>query len=376
MEAQALKWTDQFGRTYPYFPYDASLIANAEIASSSDAALAVAEASSSLGSVPALPVAGIASVLYRSESSASSLIEGVGPGPRRILEAEIAGEAEIDDEEARRVVSNLEALRDAMKTEIPARPDDFLRWHRKLMAGHPRIRTESIGAFRSKQNWIGGDPSGPRNAEFIPPRPEEVPGLIDDLVAFCTRTDLTPVAHAAVAHARFEVIHPFVDGNGRIGRLLIQQLLRRRLSLPSPVPVSVIWAEDTDRYIQGLRAYQEGDVDSWLQFFSLSVIRAVGWMTDVSERITALIGEFRTRVDTRGESVTVRVIEDLPDYPIVDSQTVASRYEVAPQSAHAALVRLEAAGILSERAFARRRKGRPRRMLAATELIDLLAGLN
>ncbi|HEX9866213.1 MAG TPA: Fic family protein [Acidimicrobiia bacterium] len=373
MKAQALRWTDQFGRTYQYSPYEASLIGDAQVGFSSDATLAIAEASSSLGSVPALPFAGIASVLYRSESSASSLIEGVGPGPRRILEAEIAGESEIDDEEARRVVRNLEALRDAMKTEIPARPDDFLRWHRKLMEGHPRMPAESIGAFRTKQNWLGGDSSGPRNAEFVPPRPEEVPNLIDDLVAFCTRTDLAPVAHAAIAHARFEVIHPFVDGNGRVGRLLIQQLLRRRLTLPSPIPVSVIWAEDTDRYVQGLRAYQEGDVDSWLQFFSLCVIRAVGRMTDISERITGLIEEFQARVDTRGESVTVRVIEDLPEYPIVDSQAVASRYGVAPQSAHAALVRLEEAGVLSERAFARRRRGRPRRMLAATELIDLLA---
>jgi Fic family protein len=348
-------------------------MADAQITFSSDATLAVAEASSSLGSLPALPVAGIASVLYRSESSASSLIEGVGPGPCRILEAEVAGEGEIDDEEARRVVSNLEALRDAMKTEIPAGPDDLLRWHRKLMAGHPRMPAESIGAFRTRQNWIGGDSAGPRNAEFVPPRPDEVSTLIDDLVAFCARTDVTPVAHAAIAHARFEVIHPFVDGNGRVGRLLIQQLLRRRLTLASPIPISVVWAEDPDRYIQGLRAYQQGDVDSWLQSFSLTVIRAVGWMTDISERITGLLEEFKARIDTRGESVTVRVIEDLPDHPIVDSQTVASRYVVAPQSAHAALVRLEAAGILSEQAFARRRKGRPRRLLAATELMDLLA---
>ena len=184
---------------------------------------------------------------------------------------------------------------------------------------------------------------------FTPPRPEEIPRLIDDLVAFCTRTDLTPVAHAAIAHARFEVIHPFVDGNGRTGRLLIQQLLRRRVAQPAPVLVSVIWAEESDRYIQGLRSYQEGDVDSSLQYFSLSVIRAVGWMTDTSDRITGLIGEFRTRVDTRGDSVTARVIGDLCDHPIVDTQTVARRYGVAPQSAHAALKRLEAAAILSER---------------------------
>lgn len=372
MKGQVPKWTDHFGRTYEYTPYQATLIGEGPVEFSSDAALAVAEASSSLGSVPTLPAAGIVSVLYRSESSASSLIEGVGPGLRRILEAEIAGEEEIKDEDARRVVRNLEGLRDARGTPIPAQHEDILRWHKKLMEGHPKVSPASVGAFRTDQNWIGGDSSGPRKAEFIPPRPEEVPALIDDLVVFCARTDLTPVAHAAIAHARFEVIHPFADGNGRVGRMLIQQLLRRRLELPSPVPVSVIWTQETDRYVAGLRSYQAGDVNTWLEFFSASVIDAVSWMTDTSERILGLLTEFHDRIETRGESVTVRVIDDLPQHPIVDTQSVAKRYGVAPQSAHAALARLEEAGILSERPFARQRKGRPRRAFAATELVEML----
>jgi len=93
----------------------------------------------------------------------------------------------------------------------------------------------------------------------------------------------------------------------------------------------------------------------------------------ISTEITRLLAEFRGRVETRGESVTVRVIDDLADHPIVDGQSVAARYGVTPQSAHAALARLEEASVLTERAFARRRRGRPRRMLAAIELIDLLA---
>jgi Fic family protein len=373
MQGQVLTWTDHFGRSYEYVPYEATPIGDARIDFSSDATLAIAEASSALGSVPQLPVAGIASVLYRSESSASSLIEGVGPGPRRILEAEIADEAEINDEMARRVVSNLAALRDAMGTSIPARAEDILRWHGKLMEGHPGIALESVGAFRKEQNWIGGDASGPRNAEFIPPRHEDVPTLIEDLVAFCARTDITPVAHAAIAHARFEVIHPFVDGNGRVGRMLLQQLLRRRLNLGSPVPVSVFWSQDTDRYVSGLRSYQSGDIDAWIGFASLSIIQSVRWMTEILEAILTLLAEFRSRIDTRGESVTVRVIDDLPEHPIVDTQSVAARYGVTPQSAHSALARLEEAGILSERPFARRRRGRPRIAFSALELIDLLA---
>jgi len=365
-------WTDQFGRRYRYMPYQAAPIAEAQLDFSSDATLAIAEASSALGSVPQLPVAGIASVLYRSESSASSLIEGVSPGLRRILEAEIAGEDEINDEMARRVVSNLEALRDAMSTSIPAEAEDILRWHQKLMEGHPRMAAETIGAFRRVQNWIGGDASGPRNAEFIPPRPEEVTMLIEDLVRFSARTDITPVAHASIAHARFEVIHPFVDGNGRVGRMLLQQLLRRRLDLPSPVPVSVFWSQNTDRYVEGLRSFQDGDINAWMEFACLSIIEGVAWMTDITERILILLDDFRRRLDTRGESVTVRMIDDFAEHPIVDTQSVAARYGVTPQSAHSALIRLEEAGILSERASARRRKGRPRRAFAPTELIDLL----
>ncbi|MEX1124154.1 MAG: Fic family protein [Acidimicrobiia bacterium] len=373
MSRPPLMWTDHFGRSYEYSTYQAAPIAGAPIEFSADATLAVAEASSSLGSVPALPLAGIASVLYRSESSASSLIEGVAPGPRRILEAEIASDDEVNDESARRVVTNLAALRDAMSTSIPASHEDILRWHRLLMVGHPRMAPETIGAYRTEQNWIGGDGWGPRNGEFIPPRHQEVAALIDDLVAFCARTDITSVAHAAVAHARFEVIHPFVDGNGRVGRMLLQQLLQRRLKLPAPVPVSIPWSRNTDRYVQALRSYQEGDVDTWLQFASFTVIEAVGWMTGISERISALIADFRGRIDTRGESVTARVIDDLPHRPILDTQSVAERYGVTPQTAHAALIRLEEAGIVSEWAFARRRQGRPRRAFTATELVDLLA---
>lgn len=372
MAAQGRNWTDSFGRTYQYLPHRAGLIGRKPIEFSADSTLAIAEASSSLGSVPSLPTAGIASVLFRSESTASSLIEGVGPGSRRILEAEIAGEGEINDEQARRVVSNLEALHDAIDTPIPAQREDILRWHRKLLEGHPGMAPDSIGTFRPVQNWIGGDAIGPRNASFIPPAPEDVAPMVDDLVVFCGRSDLPPIAHAGIAHAHFEVIHPFVDGNGRVGRLLLQQLLRRRQKLPSLVPVSVIWSRATDRYIAGLRSYQVGDIDSWLEFFAFSVIEAVDWMADISDQIFRLLGELRNRIDTRGESVTARVIADLPQHPIVDSQAVAARYGVTPQSAHAALLRLEDAGILRQRAFARRRKGRPRKAFAATELIDLL----
>jgi Fic family protein len=307
-------------------------------------------------------MAGVATVLYRSESTASSLIEGVGPEPRRILEAEFAGVEELNDEPAARVVGNLIALREAISTPVPPTVEDILRWHRLLMEGHPRMRPEGIG----------GDSFGPREADYIPPPPEEVSDLLEDLVVFSVRSDLTPVALAALAHAQFEVIHPFVDGNGRVGRLLLQQLLVNRAGLDSPVPVSVPWSRDTGRYIEGLRSFQQGDSDSWLLFAAWSVIEAIDWMAEMTMRLEDLLDDYRSRVETRGRSITALVIEDLPRHPIVDTPSVSMRYEVTPQSAHSALLRLAEAGIVEERPLARRRKGRPRRVFAARELIDVL----
>ena len=373
MSGQALIWTDALGRTYEYSPHSPERLAEAEIGFSSEVTLALAEASRALGSVPRFALAGIATVLYRSESSASSLIEGVGPSPRRILEAEFADVDELNDEPASRVVGNLAALRAAISTPVPAQMEDMLTWHRLLMEGHPRIRQETIGALRSGQNWIGGDAFGPKDAEYIPPSPDDMPGLLEDLVRFSARTDLTPVALAALAHAQFEMIHPFVDGNGRVGRALLQQLLVKRAGLDAPVPVSVPWSRDTDRYISGIRSFQDGDADSWLLYASWSVIEAVDWMKQITSGVEDLLDRLRSRVETRGRSVAAKVIDDLALHPVVDTQTVAERYGVTPQTAHEALLRLSEAEVLVERPLSRRKKGRPRRVFAATELIDLLS---
>ncbi len=367
-------WIDNLGRTYEYEPYEAQPIANLSISLSESAALAVAEASRALGTVPALPGAGIAPVLYRSESSASSIIEDITVGPRRILEAEVATVDEIRDPIASRILGNLEGLRDALATPFPADPDDYLRWHRLLTEGHPRMKDNAIGAYRTEQNWIGGDGFGPRNAAFIPPRPEAVETLVSDLGAYTSRTDIAPVVQAAVAHARFEVIHPFTDGNGRVGRMLIQHVLAGRISLDVPVVVSIPWSRDKDGYIESLRHYQAGDTDAWIEFFGMSVVAAVSWMHAAGSRVTLLLSSLADRSRSRGESVAARVIRDLPIHPIVNADIVADRYGITRQAAHEALVRLGEDGVLTERSFSRRTtSGRPRQMYTSTELIELLS---
>ena len=369
--------TDQLGRSYPYEPYEAPPIATEELGLSGDAATAIAEASRALGSVPAMPLAGVAAALYRSESSASSIIEGISAGPRRVLEAEFAGAGEIKDEIGSRIVKNLEGLRDAVATAWPARSADFLRWHQLLTAGHPQMRPQHIGAYRTEQNWIGGDTSGPRLASFIPPDPGEVESLISDLERFCARTDVSPLLQALVAHGRFEVIHPFVDGNGRVGRMLLQHLLVNRLELESPIPISLPWSRDPDRYVNGLRAYQDGDLDTWIEFASISVVEAIEWLNAASSDISTLLDEMRSRAATRAHSAASKIITDLATYPLVEAQRVADRYGISLQAAHRSLGRLEERGILIRRSFARRAKteGRPRQVYTAPELISLIERL-
>lgn len=368
-------WTDLLGRTYAYEPYEAEPVADLEVSLTSSSTLAVAAASSAIGSIPPLPLAGAAAVMFRSEASASSIIEDLAVSPRRILEAEAAGAAELSDPVAERIVGNLEGLRDAMATPYPAGVEDVLRWHHILLEGHPRMRPADVGHFRAKQNWIGGDSSGPRNAEFIPPPPEDVELLMADLVDYLHRDDVAPVVHASIAHARFEVIHPFTDGNGRVGRMLLQHVLAHRAGAPVPIPVSVPWSRDKARYIDGLRRYQASDLDPWIEFAATTMVEAVAWMTSAHDRVTRMMEDLRSRSSSYAGSTASRIIDDLVEHPLVDTPTVTERYGVSRQAANEALRRLAEADILTERSFSRRTRGRPRKMYGSKELLDLLGAI-
>ncbi len=371
-------WTDTLGRTYRYRPHIASLIADAEIALGTGAVLAVGEAARALGTLPSLPLTGIATVLFRSESAASSLIEGIEAGPRRVLEAEFANAREINDPRASRIVSNLDALVDALSSAQSLTSNDLLRWHGILTTGHPELTPEQSGQFRTVQNWIGGDSTGPRKAIFIPPPPEEIAPLVEDLLAFVGRTDVAGVPAALLAHAQFEVIHPFVDGNGRVGRMLLQYVLARRYGLAMPVPVSIPWSQDRDRYLSALRRYQNGDVEHWIEFGATSLVSASEWMNRSARRIKKVVDELRSDSRTRGNSVAAQILTHLPEHPLVDAPSVAERYGVSKQAASQAITRLSSQGVLKDFGLARRVKpsGRPRRYYCSPKLLRLLQQLS
>ena len=152
-------------------------------------------------------------------------------GGRRLLRADVARQlgVEVGDVTAAEILANIDAMVWGMASVAPGgtiTTNSLLEVHQRLLAGSRLERHD--GSLRSVQNWIGGSGYNPCSAEFVPPPPEAAPALLDDLLVFCNDDGLPALAQAAIAHAQFETIHPFVDGNGRTGRALIHLALRRR----------------------------------------------------------------------------------------------------------------------------------------------------
>lgn len=322
----------------------------------------------------------MARLLLRTEAVASSKIEGLEVGGRRLLRAELAqavGEA-VRDVTAEAVLGNIRAMKwavDELAAEARIQAEHLLEVHRRLLGG--TRHEEAGGLLRHSQNWIGGSDYNPCSAEFVPPPHEEVAGLLDDLCAFCNRDDLPAVAQAAIAHAQFETIHPFADGNGRVGRCLIHVILKRRGQAGRLLlPVSLVLATRSQDYVGGLTATRYvGDPRSnaaqhglnlWLSTFAAACQRAVEDALTYEKRVVAMQGEWRERLGrVRSHSAAARLVEVLPGAPVVTVQTAATLVGRSFQAANLGIAELERAGILSRVSI-----GRRNRAFEALEIIE------
>jgi Fic family protein len=311
----------------------------------------------------------VAATLLRAEALGSSSIEGLRASNKRLALA--AYEPVAADPTARAVLGNVRAMERAIEIGTEQRPfrlDDLLDIHRTLLAGTTEERF--AGVVRTDQNWIGGRGTSPRDAAFVPPPPDRVPSLLRDLVAFVNLDDLPAVSQAAIAHAQFETIHPFGDGNGRAGRCLVHVILRRRGVAPRLAPpISVVLATNAKRYIAGLTDFRDGSVDDWIGAFADAVTRSAESTELLRTRVDDLLRELLERAGSpRKDSVARRIIVGLPRHPVVSAEVAASAYGVTPTAARAALNRLEEAGVLAPTRVGRRRD----REWTCDELFQLL----
>lgn len=321
--------------------------------------------------------AALARLLLRAEGVASSFIEGVtAPVVDIVLaEADESGEPSA----AAWVAANLAAVTEAIDQAHtgPLAVDSLCQWHRTLMTGSP-TPAQHVGVLRAEQGWIGG--TSPLDAHLVTPPPEEVPALVDDLIAYVNHDDVDPVSQAAIAHAQFEIIHPFADGNGRVGRVLVAWSLVRRLSLATPPPVSTRIAADVAGYSSGLVLFRVGDHNAWVRWFADTVSGAGRAQQDLVASVDRLQREWRERLAAprpaarrlRSNAAAWRALDLLPRHLVLTGPIVASELAVPSKSANAALRDLVDAGVLVEHGTAPRKgRGRPSRLYTSAELLGL-----
>lgn len=350
-----------------------SAIAGWDLSLPPESVSAVAEATAALvhlndSAVRLVSLEALARQLLRAESLASSRIEGLELSHRRLARATFWDEAH--DPKAAEVVGNIAAMERAIEIGTAADPftvADIQTIHELLL----RFTLDKgvAGVIRTQQNWIGRSSHSPRDATYIPPPPQLVEPLLDDLCTFMNRDDLPAVVQAAVAHAQFETIHPFADGNGRVGRCMIHAVLSRRSLAPRYVPpISLILAGRARQYIEGLVDFREGRAPDWIELFADATRLAAGEAERLADEIDALEQEWIERLGhPRRDSSAYAVLASLPAHPVVDVPTVQRLAGISDVAAGRLLNRLEEAGIVTR--IGDRRRGR---VWEARELFDLV----
>ena len=301
-------------------------------------------------------------LLLRSESSASSRIERLTVSARRLMEAELF---ETGRGNAALVVANTRAMTAASSIRPPLSLDSLLSMHRALLESSA---PDDAGALRREPVWIGGSELSPAGALFVPPRHERVPEALEDLFAFTRRTDLPPLTRTAIAHAHFETIHPFVDGNGRTGRALIHVLLSwAGLTPHAPLPLSAVLLADVDSYFRSLDAYRCGEPLVIVELFIEAAARAAALGRSAGRRIGRTVETMLERSPGRAGTPDRAIIELLARRPVLDAGSAATAVGVSEAAARRSLERLEAAGLLRGYLI-----GPHRRAWRSPEILDLM----
>ncbi len=223
-----------------------------------------------------------------------------------------------------------------------------------------RGATKQPGEFRRSQNWIGG--TRPGNALFVPPPPHRLNECLDAFEHFLHTDDasLPPLIRAGLAHVQFEAIHPFLDGNGRLGRLLITLILVEGGVMREPVLyLSLFLKSRRDDYYQLLQEVrQAGTWETWMEFFLTGVAETAEQATETARELVAMFEMHRQRIAALGRSATsaLRVHEFMQARPVVTIQTVANGLNTSFPTAGAALQRLAELGIVRETTGKRRNR--------------------
>jgi len=306
----------------------------------------------------------------RREAVLSSKIEGTQATLGELLAAEAGAVVERNPEDLREVGNYVIALEHGISRlkKLPLSVRLIRELHRKLMDG-VRGQHAAPGEFRKTQNWIGKPGSTPATATFIPPPPGEVEPCLAAWEKFLHESSLPPLVTIALAHYQFEAIHPFLDGNGRVGRLLIALFLVERKILPAPLLyLSAFFEASRHDYYEGLRRVSEqGAWQEWLEYFLQGVARMSEDALSRATRINALLGEWRGRLAGLSTNSPLRVVDLIAVNPFLTIRGAATQLELAFTTVQRAIERLQQSGIVQQVSGAKRD-----RVYCAQALLDIL----
>ena len=292
------------------------------------------EQHAALGGVP------FAAVLLRGESASSSQIENLTVSARRLSLAVVGASSSAVGHNAELVARNVSAMQAALGAAESLTIESIVHMHHELTAG----TLDDAGKFRQQWVWVGGQ--SPVTADYVAPHWKLVPAAMNDLVEFMARRDLDPLVQAAIAHAQFETIHPFTDGNGRTGRALISALLMARgVTEHVVLPISSGLLHDVADYIAALTAYRAGDIEPMIRCFIQASNAAVKNARILAEDISGLrdkiLGTAR-----RTTSALKAVADFCCTEPAFTVQMVEQNTSVAPATIYRIIATLEKAGVI------------------------------
>jgi Fic family protein len=308
----------------------------------------------------------------RREAVLSSKIEGTQATLGELLAAEAGAVVDRSPEDLREVGNYVVALEHGSSRlkKLPLGVRLVRELHEKLMTGVAGHHA-TPGCFRTVQNWIGKPGSTAATASYIPPPPGEVEPCLATWETFLHESKLPPLVTIGLAHYQFEAIHPFLDGNGRVGRLLITLFLMERQILPTPLLYLSAFFEASRRdYYDGLRGVSErGAWNDWLEYFLLGVARMSEDALSRATRINQLLAQWQRKVSGESTNNPLRVVELLGANPFITTKGASETLRIAFTTAQRTIERLERAGIVKQVGEAKRG-----RVYCARALLDILEG--
>lgn len=315
--------------------------------------------------------AALSRFMVRSESVASSKIERVTASAEDYARAIAGSRANASAVSMVAASTALHGLVTAVGERGYFALSDLTDAHRALMVDDP-TEARFAGHVRDMQNWIGGSDFSPRDALYVPPAPERVFDLLDDLIRYLNRDDVPVMVQAAIGHAQFESIHAFTDGNGRIGRALVSAVLRRRgVTRNAVVPLASGLLARRDAYFAALTTYRLGDPAAIVTIFGQSARAAATCARGSIARLKAMPDEWAEAIRPRAGSAAATLIPAFFDHPVMAADEVVALVGDTESRAYRAIDRLVAEGFIMEIT------GRKRdRVWAASEVLAELDDLD